>query len=145
MIQRTDSTKTRVTKALRSLLSFVESLDDDQVAALVATGALGGRALPPSTKRAQHVRPAQDANGAPTAGATPDRDVIDALNAATTRDDAERALERDGLRRKDLESVARYLGVHVTKLDTVQQLRTKLVEASVGSKLRSDSIRSLPL
>lgn len=145
MIQRTDSTKTRVTEALRSLLSFLESLDDEQVAALVATGALGDRALLPSNKRAQHTRPAQDANGDPTAGTTPDHDVIDALNAATTRDDAERALERGGLRRKGLESVARHLGVHVTKLDTVQQLRTKLVEASVGSKLRSDSIRSLPL
>lgn len=73
--------------------------------------------------------------------------VAERLLTVTTREAAQEILTsspKSG-RKIYLTKVARMLGVHVTKQDNIDRIAEKLVESVVGSKIRSDAIRTLPL
>ena len=63
------------------------------------------------------------------------------LMKASTREEASQILEKLGLTRRELEALARPRSVHLTKDDSVQRIKDKLIEAAVGSRLNSLAIR----
>jgi len=67
--------------------------------------------------------------------------ILEELKKASTREAALEVLERLSFTRKELEALVRPLTVHVTKDDSVQRIKEKLVEAVVGSRLNSLAIR----
>lgn len=67
--------------------------------------------------------------------------VIAALLHFADRDEALRHLAIVADTRKSIELVARHLSIPVTKSDKVEGLREKIVEATVGARLRSQAIR----
>lgn len=68
-------------------------------------------------------------------------DIVSKLIASASRADAAKFLD-DGLdAKKTLERIARHLDVVVLKQDKAETLRDKIIEATVGARLRSEAIQ----
>ncbi|WP_263385739.1 hypothetical protein [Granulicella arctica] len=65
-----------------------------------------------------------------------------ALSDAKTRDEAFSMLNREILNKKELEGLARSLDLPVSREDNIDRLTSKIVEATVGSRLNSEAIRN---
>jgi hypothetical protein len=68
--------------------------------------------------------------------------ILTALSTADTREDGARIVEEKSPNRVDLEALARRLSVPVMREDNKGTLLQKIVEATVGSRLRSVAIRN---
>jgi len=63
------------------------------------------------------------------------------LQTLQTRDAGDALLREKVLNRNGLENIARFLQLPVQRDDTVDRLRAKIVENTIGSRLRSDAIQ----
>lgn len=68
-------------------------------------------------------------------------DVIRELTGKATRQDAQSFLDNKFSNKKILEQIARKLDIPIIRLDKVDVLRDKIVEATVGAKIRSQAIQ----
>lgn len=68
-------------------------------------------------------------------------DVIKELTGKATRQDAQSFLDNKFSNKKILEQIARKLDIPIIRLDKVDVLRDKIVEATVGAKIRSQAIQ----
>jgi len=62
------------------------------------------------------------------------------LQSKITRDECFDYFEMANLQKKDLEGILKYLGVSFSKKDTKYKLKTKIIENTIGKKLRDDAI-----
>lgn len=63
------------------------------------------------------------------------------LQTLQTRDAGDVLLREKVLNRSGLENIARFLQLPVQRDDSVDRLRAKIVENTIGSRLRSDAIQ----
>lgn len=63
------------------------------------------------------------------------------LSASATREEGEAQLDRLQLVRRDLERLARNLGLPISKEDNTQRLREKIIEGTIGGRLASQAVR----
>lgn len=68
-------------------------------------------------------------------------EVIKQLIAFPSRQDAHTHLERHFPTRRALELIARFLDIPIVKQDKVEALRDKIIEATVGARIRSQAIQ----
>lgn len=68
-------------------------------------------------------------------------EMIKQLIALPSRQDAQTHLERHFPTRKTLEPIARFLDIPIVKQDKVEALRDKIIEATVGARIRSQAIQ----
>jgi uncharacterized protein YjiS (DUF1127 family) len=68
-------------------------------------------------------------------------ELPDRLRKLVSREEGMDLLDSLGLTRKDLERLARYMDLPVLREDDAARLRSKIVEASIGSRLNSQAIR----
>jgi DNA polymerase III gamma/tau subunit len=68
-------------------------------------------------------------------------DIVANLTACPNRAEASKFLERGFETKKILEQLARHLDVAVLKQDKTETLRDKIIEATVGARLRSEAIQ----
>lgn len=62
------------------------------------------------------------------------------IESKATREECVAYLEKAKLQRRDLESILKYLGVTFTKKDNKAKLQSKIIENTIGRKLRDDAI-----
>ena len=62
------------------------------------------------------------------------------IQTKTTRDECFDYFEMTNLQKKDLEGILKYLGLSYSKKDTKYKLKTKIIENTIGKKLREDAI-----
>lgn len=67
--------------------------------------------------------------------------AIDALARVESRQEAYDFLMRSFETRRTLEMLARFLDVPVVKQDKIESIRDKVIEATVGARLRSEAIK----
>lgn len=67
--------------------------------------------------------------------------LIDKIMAFSTRQEAQRFLDEHYFTRKALEIIARHLDIPIVKQDKVEILRDKVIEATVGARIRSQAIQ----
>jgi hypothetical protein len=67
--------------------------------------------------------------------------VIKEITALASREDAQAYLNNRFPSKKVLEVIARRLDIPIIKQDKVEELRDKIVEATVGSRIRSQAIQ----
>lgn len=67
--------------------------------------------------------------------------IIRDLTASTTRQDAQSLLDSKYSSKKQLELIARRLDIPIIRQDKVEFLRDKIIEATVGARLRSQAIQ----
>lgn len=73
--------------------------------------------------------------------ATEWKTVVERLRSLESRDEGERLLTEVAGTKALLEGLARYMDLPVVRQDTVEHLRRKIVESTIGSLLRSRAIR----
>ena len=71
--------------------------------------------------------------------------IINCLKSYNTREEGESYLLSLDLKRKDLEAVAKALDLPYSKKDTIVKIREKIIEGTIGYRLRSNAILSDPL
>lgn len=117
---------------LRVVAEFLEALSDAEIEALLD----GRRRLQTSEVPEMHARVPRSARR------TIDHAVILAsLREARTRQEAALALEVEGVSKVTLESIARHLDLPVLRSDSVERLRQRIVEGTVGFQINSDAIQ----
>ncbi len=69
-------------------------------------------------------------------------EIIDKLKNLDSRENAKTYLGEQGIvSKKDLEVLARQLDIPIVKTNKVDDLKTKIIEFTVGAKLRSQTIQ----
>lgn len=68
-------------------------------------------------------------------------DAIKEMTALSSRQDAQALLDARYPSKKALEVIARRLDIPIIKKDKVEELRDKIVEATVGARIRSQAIQ----
>ena len=62
------------------------------------------------------------------------------IQSKTTRDECFDYFKMANLQKRDLEGILKYIGVSFSKKDTKHKLQTKIIENTIGKKLRDDAI-----
>ena len=70
-------------------------------------------------------------------------ELVAKLTAFPSRADASQFMEATFESRKLLDQIARHLDVPVLKQDKLETLREKIIEATVGARLRSEAIKGI--
>lgn len=70
-------------------------------------------------------------------------ETVAKLTGAASRSEAAKFLDENFWTKKALEQVARHLDVVVSKQDKAETLRDKIIEATVGARLRSEAIQGV--
>lgn len=70
-----------------------------------------------------------------------EKSILINLKNCKTREDGLEVLKESLSNKKELEIFARYLDVSISKRDKVDQIRDKIIEATVGAILRSNAIQ----
>lgn len=68
-------------------------------------------------------------------------ELIMEITALSTRQEAQSLLDAKCPARKSLEPIARHLDIPIVKQDKVEALRDKIIEATVGARIRSQAIQ----
>lgn len=68
-------------------------------------------------------------------------DAINEVSVLATRQEAQALLDEKYLSRKALEPIARKLDIPIMRQDKVEVLRDKIIEATVGARIRSQAIQ----
>lgn len=116
---------------LKHLAKAADRLTDDEIADVVA----GRCRLVLSIEEAATSRPA----GAVTEQLDFDT-LIASLKSAETRDAANQLIEDTALTRSQLAQLAKSLDLPVQRSDDLARLREKIVETTIGFRLRSNAI-----
>ena len=69
------------------------------------------------------------------------KEILSRLNGSATRENGIQILKKDCETRSCLEALARFADLPVQKRDTVVILRDRIIEATIGYRLRSRAIR----
>ena len=118
---------------LQVVAKFLRSLTEEDI-----------RSIQESRSRFALVRN-EDRAPAPETERTVDVDgILTKLRSASSREEGESMLNELMRRRSDLVVLARVVGLSPPKTDTVARLRERIVDATIGYRLRSDAIRRSP-
>lgn len=121
-------------KLLRALADCLDASSSIDVDALVA-----GRAVLKIVNQDHKPRsPKQEAQDHPVLDVS---SLVGRLKDLNSRSEGESLLNGSALVRKDLERLARALGLPVSKEDNTTRLREKIIEGAIGSRLASQAVR----
>lgn len=131
----------RLADAFRAVARQLAALSDEELAELVegtATVRIETRA---SRQRAAQGGAAVRARGAAAAPTADLGELARALNEAESREQAEQLLRDGRLTAPKLKELARMLDVTIQNKDTKDKLQAKIIEGTIGFRLRSRAIR----
>lgn len=131
MSRKVDRTKDETVGAIRRILRAISDMPDDDMAKLLDSG---------YDLDIRLVRRRGGEKGAAVEDIELDA-VVTRLSASSDRDDALGYLLANFETKRQLEILARHLDIPLQREDRVEHLRTKIVEATAGSRLRSEAIQ----
>lgn len=120
-----------IASALRRLAATIERMSDEELARLNEPG---------TEIEIKVVRRRSRDDIAPEARLDL-AEVVEKITGAASRSDASKFLEDGFGTKKALEQIARHLDVVVSKQDKAETLRDRIIEATVGARLRSEAIQ----
>jgi hypothetical protein len=126
-----DTVKQDLSLAFRRLILVFERLDDDDVAKLIDDSY--DIEIKFNRKRGRQDKSATEELDLPN--------VVAHLTNLPSRKDAQKFLDASFGTRKLLEQIARILDVPIIRQDRVETLRDKIIEATVGARIRSQAIQ----
>lgn len=125
----------RIAHLLRHIADVIEKGTDTEIDTLVET--LG-------TIRRRKKDPEKVSNGSRSLQKVDEAElhrVIDEITNSESREAGSAALDRYRFTRNELVRLAKVRSVHVTKEDKVQQIKEKIIESTIGIRLRSLAVR----
>lgn len=121
-----------VTQLLNIIGKFISKLSKQEVNDLIQERS---QLVLASKKKTRKSTPKQQLTDQET------KEILNRLNEAATREEGRQILEKDCKFKSDLEILARSADLPVQKRDTVSILRDRIIEATIGYRLRSRAIR----
>lgn len=123
----------KTTEVLRRVSNFLRTLTDDQVDDLI-TG---------KVRLTLTGNPASKAHDSKRSRVKPDvARIRQELMSMQTREEGTAFLDSLALTRYSLQEIAVAMDLPVPRTDTVERLKDRIVEATIGYRLRSNAIRS---
>jgi len=119
---------------LRQFADLLENLDDQDVEKIIRYHSKLLISGTDASKSLKKISPAPLSN-------TDIDTVRNNLKTVSTRETAEALLNEWAPKKAQLEAVAKALSVPVQKIDTADQIKNKIIDATVGYRLRSHAIR----
>lgn len=129
-VEAMPSKRSELANILRRLADYVDNHPDEELAPIFKQAA----ALTQSPER-------QKKSPTPKLPPLDVRAIAAQLQALQSRDSGDALLREKAPNRSGLEAIARFLQLPVQRDDTVDRLRAKIVENTIGSRLRSDAIQ----
>jgi hypothetical protein len=130
---RTVGERHRLARALRLLADLIESSSPEFVDELLeGRGRLTVGPREAAPKRLPAKARSQDRRWA---------EVAAKLRSLSSREEGEKLLDDLATTKADMERLARAMGLPVSKDDSAERLRTKLIESSIGARLGSQATR----
>lgn len=126
--------QSKVVRLMRQMSAYMADMDDADAELFLADLEAVFRARERAGQK--RVKPA----GKSELRANPN-DVVDWLRQVNTREEGMEFLNREVTNRRELAQVSRVADVYISKEDTIDKIREKLIEALVGSRLNSMAIR----
>jgi hypothetical protein len=126
----------KLARFLRALASAVERLDESQLDEFIADLGRGRDDNPVFASRKGAAK-----NRHSKVDPVQLEGILQKLIESSTRDEGAKLLDEFDLTRKELEKLARFRDIHVSKDDNVAKIKEKLVEVVIGSRLSSRAIR----
>jgi protein subunit release factor A len=126
--------KSTLSKALRAIVPAVEALDQHQLDALLSGK---GKLVFVENEKAQKITSTKIHDAESVVGPIRER-----LDKCKDRDEA-RSVLKEIPSKETLSSLARSLQIHIVNNDRREDIENKIVEFTVGAKLRSEAIRTL--
>jgi hypothetical protein len=68
-------------------------------------------------------------------------EILKKLEECKTREEGYEVLSNNIMNKKELELIARFLEISILKQDKIEQIRDKIIEATIGAILRSNAIQ----
>jgi hypothetical protein len=125
--------RSELANILRQLADYIDRRSDDELAPLFNQAAGLMQAARPQKK--------YKANSKTKVSAQEVAEIARQLRMLPSRELGEALLQDKITNRNALETLARFLQLPVQRDDTVDRLRAKIVENTIGSRLRSDAIQ----
>ncbi len=122
--------RSELANILRRLADYVDNHPDEDLAPIFKQAATLMQS-PERQKKSPHPR-----LSSPNVQA-----IVAQLQTLQSRDAGDTLLREKSSNRNGLEAIARFLQLPVQRDDTVDRLRAKIVENTIGSRLRSDAIQ----
>lgn len=125
------SSKRELSNYLRRIINAVDNLSEDEFSKLIDESYLIEIRVTRKRNKEQIPAPVvEDLSG-----------LISKLTNFASRDEAQLFLDSNCTTRKALEPIARNLDIPILKQDKVDILRDKIIEATVGARIRSQAIQ----
>ncbi|MBE7567998.1 hypothetical protein HER14_07585 [Acidithiobacillus thiooxidans] len=127
-----NSHKLQFPNVLRRLVDAVERLSEDDLSKLGDESYSIEIRLTRKRNKDDAITPIQEVDLA---------NVIEKLTNFPSREDAQQFLDANFSTRKSVELIARKLDIPISRQDKVEILRDKVIEATVGARVRSQAIQ----
>ena len=128
--------KEAVLTLLRELVRQVQSIDDEQISDVMAgRGRLELRVVR-SKRGSSTKRTGLSAHEVHQLG--------ESLRSAQTREEGNALLDESVSSKEDLTRLARHLDAPVQKTDSTDQIRARIIESTIGFRIRSAAIQGTP-
>ena len=124
--------KSLLTKFMEEILSELNRLSESDVSKLEDGGySISLKILKKKTQRESKNEMADSQKS----------EILKELQGCTTRDEGYEVLSKYFNSKIELEAFARFLDISVLKQDKADQIKTKIIESTVGATLRSNAIQ----
>lgn len=127
-----NSQRLKFSGSLRRLVDAVEQLNEDDISKLGDESYSIEIRLTRKRNKEEKNSPIQETDLA---------NVIEKLTGFASREDAQHFLNANFSTRKSVELIARKLDIPISKQDKCETLRDKVIEATVGARVRSKAIQ----
>lgn len=124
--------KLKFSGTLRRLVDAVERLSEDDLSKLGDESYNIEIRLTRKRNREETISPIQEIDLT---------NVIEKITGFANRDEAQHFLNANFPTRKSVELIARTLDIPISKQDKVETLRDRVIEATVGARIRSQAIQ----
>ncbi len=125
--------RSELANILRRLADYIDRHPDEELAPIFGQAALLMQSADYRKQRYGQLRT--------TFGPKEVQEIATKLLTLRSREDGEALLKNEVHIRRALEALARFLQLPVQRDDTVERLRAKIVENTIGSRLRSEAIQ----
>jgi hypothetical protein len=125
--------RSELANILRRLADYIDRHPDENLAPIFEQAA---KLMPTAGSRKRN-----DARSHGKISPTEAEQISTELRALPAREIGDAFLQRELPNRRALETLARFLQLPVQRDDTVERLRAKIIENTIGSRLRSDAIQ----
>lgn len=127
-----NSQKLKFSNTLRRLINAVEQLSEDDISKIEDESYNIEIRLTRKRNKEETNAPIQEVDLA---------NVIEKLTSFANREEAQHFLNANFSTRKSIELIARKLDIPISKQDKAETLRSKIIEATVGARVRSQAIQ----